>query len=157
MTSGRDQAEVTDHQLEVPVFVEQRVTVMQAVRSNDKVDGLPHRKSERAKPPGITRGNDGDPIVHQADDLEAAHLTLDTACMDIVARSLQKLQKHQITDQDQILRIRDLGSQLRYGGRPNVPEVIDPDRAIDNDHRASRMASTSPSQPMPRRFSNAAI
>ncbi|MEO8715181.1 MAG: hypothetical protein ABI369_09220 [Acetobacteraceae bacterium] len=93
---------MTDHQLEIPVFIQQRVAVTQAIRSDDEIDGLPHREAKCAQPPEIARRGDGDAVVQQPHDLESAQITFDTASMAVVARSLKKLQKHKVADQDVI-------------------------------------------------------
>lgn len=122
------------HWVEVPIVVQQGVALVDAESADDQVHGLAHGNPAGAQGPVIRCRPRGAIGVQQGHDFEAAERALDPGSLGIATQALQHLQQDQVTDQDQF-PADDLPQENDASGAAIV-EVVDPDRTVDDDHRA---------------------
>ena len=119
--------------IEIAIAVEQRMLMADAIRRDQKIDGLPDRAAGGAKGPVMPGGIQGDRHIGHVENFERRQLGVNERGFAIVTKSLQQLgqdDRRQTEPALVQLKIEPLG----FGIGDAVDEV-DEDAGVDDDHR----------------------
>src|SRR5438067_8939181 len=139
--------------------MEQHVAARNAERPDDDIDRLADRMAPASQQAVIRRRLHSQFGVKQRNGLELPQPTLDQSRFPFGSQPLQDLAQDQITDKQRYRR--DQFPQPADGFRRDVVQVIDPNRAIDEDHGVRGPADSRrdypPSEPYPRASASAPV
>jgi hypothetical protein len=148
------------HRREIPVVMQQRVSVFDAESADNDVGGLANRNAQFSQPAIVPSGAGGQIGAQQGHEHVLTQFPFNTGGMGLVPSALEDFEQDKVADQERLARRR----RRQFGGlyRSIAAQMRDPDRAVDQDHDqvtggASRIASKSPSQPNPLSSANAVV
>ncbi len=109
------------HVREIAVVVQKVVLVLDTVRADDQIDGLPDRDAYRPQPAVICRRAHGQLDIKHRREIETAQQRFDARRLPIVAHALQDFANDDIADEDPLAVVRGIDSAystcLRAAGR----------------------------------------
>ena len=120
--------------IEVAIVVKQTMVVQQTERCDPRVDGRAHDSTPPAQRPIVERGGQGQVHAARGEHFEPQKPRPDLSKSAFVPKPLQDLAQDDV-EESQPLTI-DFSIQPLRLGRPGTIEVVDPDRAVDDDHRS---------------------
>src|SRR6185437_3141110 len=115
-----------------------------AERGDDQVDRFSDGNSAPAQMPVVRGCPDRELGIAERDDLEAPELPLDEPSLRLRPQTLQYFAQNEIAHQQ--WRHLDITVEALDRRRRDPVQVIDPDRAIDEDHRRNDPAGFRPSR-----------
>jgi hypothetical protein len=108
------------------------MTAKDAKRGNQTVDGLADCAPPLTKTPEISRGLDSQLRATSLEYLELAKITQDSCERLIVSDTLKSLAENEVRESEALpieLAVKVIGLLV-----PQVAQVVDPDRSINDDH-----------------------
>src|SRR5437762_3222275 len=114
---------------------------LDAVRADNEVNRFPNGDPARAQKSVVRGSCDGEIAVAERYDFERTHRGFDCARFRFGADASQNLAEDEVSNKQ--LRSRHQGAKARNRVRDHLPQVVDPNRAVDDYHLSSRFSSRS--------------
>lgn len=130
------ETEMFRHRCKVAIVVQQRVTVLDAVRADDDVGCLADRDAEFPQLAIVTGGAGGQIGIQKRHYRILAQSAFDARGMGLVSRTLENLEQYEIADEERF----STGDGFQLGGcRCSIAaQVCYPYRAVDENHDRRR-------------------